>query len=297
MTDLATDLNAPAGIVLDSGGNVYFAEAGAGNIKTVPQAGGTVAVIAGNRTGPYDLLIDEGANFKVLYFVEFDPATGKVGKVCLSGCGSGLPGDVDSLVINQPGPVSLTQDGSNVYYVDREGRQVLQVSKNTSAPQTPIPLATSSDAAGPQDIVWVGTTLYFTDADTTGAGALRCVSTNGGVVTTIVDGLKQPGALETDGLDLYFTEVAPGTSTGTIKRVAANCLSNQSTTPLADSLGEPRGIAIDTNGDVYYTEWAAGRVGRVTGGVQTTLVSGLNHPFRLIIDGASIYFTETDTVF
>lgn len=107
--------------------------------------------------------------------------------------------------------------------------------------------------------------------------------------------------METALLGVVRDEVKSCTTelTGKVRKVlkssGAVCAAG-SPTLLVDSLSEPRGIAIDANnGDVYYTEWAAGRIGKITG-VQTTLASGLNHPFRLILDLQYIYFTETDSV-
>lgn len=312
VTDLATGLDGPASLVLDSGGTLFFAESNAGMIKSYPTAGGSVTTEASALTNPYDLVLDEGTSFEVLYVAGYDPGGGKIQKVCII-CTGAQRGDVDLLAQNQPGSIALVEDPINstnaqryIYYTNREGQQVMKVSNDictSGNPPTdnpcvsPAPLAQAPGVTGPHEIVLVGGHLYFTDGGS--SGALRCVLADGTdpTVTTIVSGLNQPGPLETDGTNLYFSEVgAPGTNTGTIKKVAATC---QAATPsqVADSLSEPRGIAIDTNGDVYYTEWVAGRIGKVAGGIQTTLVSGLNHPFRLILDTQFIYFTETDTVF
>jgi sugar lactone lactonase YvrE len=298
VSDLATGQNGPAGLVLDTtAGYLYFTETNAGTIKRVLKVGGTVQIIVDALLQPYDIVYEQGTGFEVMYFVEYNPSGGRVQEACIVCPPPGQLGDLELLATGQLGPLSLTYDANWVYYVNRQEQEVMKVPKDASVS----PSVLVSGLADPQDIVEVSGTLYFTDADTTGMnGALKCVPTTGGSVTTIVSGLNQPGSLETDGTSLYFAEVAPGTSSGMIRKIAnVTCAAGLHTISLADGLSEPRGIAIDTNnGDVYYTEWAGGRIGQVpNGGVQATLVSGLNHPFRLIIDGIAIYFTETATIF
>lgn len=298
VSDLATGQNGPAGLVLDTTvGYLYFTETNAGTIKRVPKVGGMVQIVVDALFQPYDIVYEQGTGFEVVYFVEYNPSGGRVQKACIVCPPPGQLGDLELLATGQLGPLSLTYDANWVYYVNRQEQKVMKVPKDASVS----PSVLVSGLADPQDIVEVIGTLYFTDADTTGMnGALKCVPTTGGSVTTIVSGLNQPGSLETDGTDLYFAEVAPGTTNGRIWKVSAVCAAG-SPTPLADGLSEPAGIAVNTtDSDLYFTEREGGRIWRVPKdgiGAKSVVVENLNHPFRLIIDSTAIYFTETATIF
>lgn len=299
VSDLATGQNGPAGLVSDGSQNLYFTESKAGNIKEI-LFNGSMGTVLAQLMKPYDIVMEQGEGSEVLYFVEFDPSGGKVSQICLSQCFPGNnPGDVHILAHDQPGPVALTQDATYIYYVNREGKQIMRVVKDTGT--TPDLLADSfNGVTAPQDIVMVGTHLYFTD-DAGPNGALRCVEADGNdpTVTDIVIGIDHPGALETDGTDLYFAEIAPGTTNGRIWKVSAACAPG-SPTVLADGLSEPTGIAVNTtDSDLYFTEREGGKIGRVPkdGSVaKSVVVENLDLPFRLIDDSTAIYFTETAAI-
>jgi hypothetical protein len=296
--DLATGQNGPAGLVLDTtAGYLYFTETNAGTIKRVPKVGGTVQIIVDALLQPYDIVYEQGTDFEVIYFVEYSPSGGRVQVGCIVCPPPGQFGDLELLATGQLGPLSLTYDSDWVYYVNRQEQEVMKVPKDASGN----PSVLVSGLAGPQDIVEVSGTLYFTDADTPGMnGTLKCVPSTGGSVTTIVSGLNQPGSLETDGTDLYFAEIAPGTTNGRIWRVSAACAPG-SPTALADGLSEPAGIAVGTtDSDLYFTEREGGRIWRVPkdGSVgKSVVVENLDHPFRLTDDSTAIYFTETAAIF
>ncbi len=300
--DLATGLQSPSGLVLGSSGNLYFSETAAGKLHWIAPNGGVSTVAIGlNR--PYDLLFDSGAEpplFEVLYFVEFDTPGGMVRKACLI-CSGAVFGDVDDLASGQAGPIALTQDADFIYYINRAGNQVMMVTKDTSPPiPPPTELAGSPDVVLPQDIVIVGSVIYFTDSE-----GVKCIDTAAPQArpTIVVASTEQPGPLEKDstGQNLYFAEVAAGTSFGEIWKVSAACEAGLPTL-LADNLNEPRGIALDKN-DVYFTERGGGKISRVpkAGGnplpPPTTIASDLNKPFRLIVDETAVYFIETESIF
>lgn len=313
VVDLATGLNTPGGLAMDQSGNLYFSEVYTGMIKSVPQSGGTVTVLSADLFRPYSMIVRMGLvglpTAAVLFLVEFDANLGGVTKICLTAnCFAGEPNPnappcLDSLVVNQAGPVSLTLDNTYVYYTNRDGKEVMRIAQDSCSPQVPFKLAdANSGLTGPQDIVWTGSTLYFTDTDPfdPSNGALRCIASDGTGLTTIASGLKEPGPLGTDGTNIYFSETAPGTTNGKIWKVSAVCAPG-SPTVLADGLTEPAGIAVNTtDSNLYFTERAGGRIWRVPkdGSAAKSLVAeNLNQPFRLIMDNAVIYFTESATIF
>jgi trimeric autotransporter adhesin len=84
---------------------------------------------------------------------------------------------------------------------------------------------------------------------------------------------------------------------GTLQRIAGTGhagLTGDNGTALAAQISDPVGIAVDTAGNVYYTERTAGLIRRISpSGVIATFASGLSTPMGLLADSAgNLYVAE-----
>ena len=124
-----------------------------------------------------------------------------------------------------------------------------------------------------------------------------------GTTKRLLGGLNKPSgiAIDSSGENVYFTEVpTPGVKginggTNTVKKL--NIATGVITT-LHTGDPEPTDIAVDRQGNVYWTCKSAGVIVEQTAaGVTSVVIGGLNSPTGIAIDksGRNLYFTEVPT--
>ena len=295
----SAQLDTPSGVALDSAGNLYIADTSNSRIRKV--SGGVITTVAGNVPGGFSG--DGGSAFSAALSGPRALAFDSAGNLYIADTGNGRVREVSAT-----GTIT-TVAGNGTY--------------GTSGDNGP---ATN---AGFYEIVGIALDpagdLYIADF----GGTIREVS--GGVIKSVVgnNGLGFSGdngpvaaaqireslgvAVDSAG-NVYIADTSNfrirKISTGTINTIAGNGLSGFSgdNGPAASAeLNYPAGIALDSAGDVYFTDTYSNRVRKVSGGIVTTVAGGgsapgdngpatsaqLNQPSGIAIDSAgNLYISE-----
>jgi sugar lactone lactonase YvrE len=173
----SAELNAPDGVAVDSGGNLYITDSGNNRIRFVSAATGLITTIAGNGTagfsgdngaatsaalnGPGDAVVDSAGNLYIADLVNnrirfVSAATGLITTIAGSGT-EGFFGDNGAATSAElSGPVSDALDSAgNLYIADANSnriREVQVVMPPTLTFATPTAVGTTDTTDGPQTI-------------------------------------------------------------------------------------------------------------------------------------------------
>jgi sugar lactone lactonase YvrE len=289
----------PNGIAVDGAGNLYVAEAGNGTIRKITPAG-VVSNFAGNGvyggadgngvaasfTAPKGIAIDGAGNFYVA-----DTGNLKVRKITPAGVVSTLAGDrvvgsadgvAAAATFRNPQGIATDRLG-NIYLADADNHAIRKI--------TPAGVVTT--LAGMADVVG--------SADGSGAAA----------------GFSAPESIAADGAgNLYVTDtfnhtIRKITRTGLVSTLAGKAGVNGSAdgSVTTATFGYPRGITIDSLGNLYVADTGNGTVRKITpAGLVSTLAgaagvagsadgSGASASFRyptsIVADGSgNLYVTD-----
>jgi streptogramin lyase len=203
-----------------------------------------------------------------------------------------------------PSTAGIAVDGANLWLTAPAGNELLEIAEGSSSPSLTTTVPVSPSNLGFQNfdstiITGPGGILYFTEATTNAGGAVTAsaigsynptTGTFGQILLPTSGGVQKPSglALGPDG-NIWFTESVPNaggtgfvsSSVGVIDLANSNAIS-EFPTPAAS---EPSGITAGPDGNVWFTEKAAGAIGFVN-------VSGLSNPSAYTL-GASIPIPTT----
>lgn len=286
--------NRPTGVVVLSNGDIYVADQQSHIIRRI--SGGVVTTVAGtaNVSGSNDG-IGAAARFNsparlaldgtqtTLYISDFNNylirrmsiATSQVTTV--AGL-AGTPGSTDGTgnAARFDAALGLAVDGTSntIFVADRDNHCIRKI-----------------NAAG-EVTTLCGLPGYAGHVDGTGSNA-RLSSPK----DLIIDGTSNT-------LLVSESDTSPGSTDQTIRRIGfdGSCKSWQGTPGLAGSrdsagpvtLNGPAGVARDSNGNFFVSDWGGGLIRKVTpGGVVSTFASGLNRPYGMAVDAAgNLYVAE-----
>jgi sugar lactone lactonase YvrE len=271
---LNATLSTPNGVVLDSSGNVYFADTGNNRIRKVAASGGIISTIAGNGTTLY----------------------------------SGDGGPAVSAGFRGPEGVALDSSG-NLYIADANDNRIRKVALDTGIITTIAGngtgafsgdggLATSASLRNPRALALDSAgNLYFADS---GNQRIRKLVLGTGIVTTVAgngmanyggdgdpatsDSLYDPGGVTVDSSgNVYISDSINNlirevtAADGIINTVAGNVLSpgfsGDGGAAAGAGLLYPLGIAVDSSGNLYFADSNDHRIRRVDAvtGIITTI--------------------------
>jgi uncharacterized protein (TIGR03437 family) len=299
----------PAGVAVDSTGNVYIADSLNGRIRKV--SNGVITTVAGGGSSlgdngpatsaqlrtPSGVAVDSNGN---LYIA--DTGQYRIRKVAngiittVAGNGTQGVGAENVLALSTPlnAPIGVTVDlAGNLYIADYGQAQpstdrIRKVSNgvittvagggstlSVSGPATNVQLSIISggiavDSAG---------SLYFTE-DGSGLGAVCKVSN--GLITALAQGLNYPAGVAIDaGGNLYVADsrnsAVKTISSGVITTVAGNgssAFTGDNGPATKAELNYPEGVALDPSGSLYISDVGSGRIRKVSNGVITAFAGG-----------------------
>ncbi|HWZ34388.1 MAG TPA: IPT/TIG domain-containing protein [Bryobacteraceae bacterium] len=281
----------PSGMTIDTFGTIYVADPSAGQLLALPVTGAPAAfpISAFDICFKVDgyLYATDGKLVRRISFT--GPST------MIAGGGSlafGDHGDAKLARLNHPSGVSSDGMG-NIYIADRDNHRIRRV----AADGTITTVAGTGDAGdsvdgilaqlatlnAPSSVAADGQgNVYIAD---TGNHRVRMVSPNGAIRGIAVAGLNTPSYVLPDANgNLYVADSGHGTI---LKVTGAG-----TTITIASGLKSPRGLALDANGALYFTEIDGKHVKRLGPlGDLTWLGEGIwSIPRSVAVDNAGIVF-------
>jgi sugar lactone lactonase YvrE len=248
-TGSAARFNSPAGIAVDSSGNIYVADAGNNEIRKVTPAG-VVTTLATGFSGPEGVAVDDSSG--VVYVA--DTGHNQIAEISTSGtvtvlAGSGSAGAANGLgtAASFNGPAGVAVDSAGDVYVADTGNNEIRMITPTGMVSTLAGSTTSGHLDG------TGTAASF----------------NG----------PQALALDSSGnlfvADSFNNEIREVTTAGVVTTLAGSTTAGSSDgTGTAASFNLPSGIAVDSNGNIYLADSNNNEIRKVTSsGVVTTLAA------------------------
>ena len=286
-TVVSTGLSAPTGVAVDGSGNLYISDFGNDVVRKVTN--GTVSTIAA-VTGPLGLALDSAGNLFIASF-----STNIVGEIPVSGAGvvvagngmagySGDGGTGTGAMLNSPAAVAVDPSGT-VYIADYTNSALRKLAGGTI----------STIAGSTQGFVGDGgaatRAILFNPASTASgpAGELYIV----------------------DGSHNRIRKVANGVIT-TVAGTGFAGYAGDNGPAINAQLNDPYGIAVDSAGNLYISDYQNFVIRKVSGGVITTIAGNatattcyngdnipattalLCHPAGLALDSAgNLFFADS----
>ena len=337
----AAQLNAPAGVAVDSLGNLYIADESNNRIRKVTN--GVITTVAGGGSslgdngpaisahlnGPAGVAVDSAGN---VYIADTNNSrirqvtTGVITTVAGNGTAgfSGDNGPATSAELSYPSGVAVDLIG-NIYVADTDNGRVRKVADGVITSASIAYLAGSSgiavDSAG---------NVYV--ADKIGSSILKV--TNGMITTVAGNGtlgfsgdngpaidaeLSLPSGVAVDSAgDIFIADSENNrirkVTNGVITTVAGDGANSNGSIgdngpAINAELAYPTGVAVDSAGDIFIADDENNRIRKVTNGVITTVAGGglsfgdggpatsaqLSYPFGVAVDSAgNVYIADSE---
>jgi sugar lactone lactonase YvrE len=262
-------LSSPAGIVVDTAGNVYIVDTGNSRIVGVNAQGVASAVtitgLSPALSSPSGIAIDGSGNLYVA-----DTGNNRVVEITAAGAGSVI--STGSVTLGSPKGVALDQSG-DLFIADTTNNRIVEVTSGGSAAVLAITVSSgSSTLSGPLGMA-VGVTgkLYIADPGNNRVVTVAAGSTTG-VVASILGGvtLSIPEAVAVDRMGNVFIADAFN------NRIVEIDTSSNGTVLYTNSvtLNLPAAVTLDVFGTVYIADTQDNQVLVVDPPVNADLVAG-----------------------
>ena len=297
--------SSPTGITVDNVGNLWFTEAGTGNIGRIT-TGGTITEFALPAAGsnPTAIATDLDGN---LWFTE--PERHTIGRIDVNN----LPfGATNPIIINVTGsPFGIVSDravAEKLWFTESVPDLIGNADKNAVVlNEIKFEAGVSSPARAPQRIALGGDgALWFTEAS---ANRIGRIDPNSNVITEFSQGITANSAPTgiTAGVDgnLWFTEGAAGK----IGRITTSGVVTEFDLPVKDS--NPTAIALGPDNNLWFTETNTGKIGVIAPGdpadasgafapaiAEFPTPTAASAPKGIVADpnGEGVWFTENQAI-
>jgi len=269
LTTAGITLSGPAGIVVDTAGDVYIADTGNNRIVEVNALGvASVVAITGLSpalSAPVGIAIDGSGNLYVT-----DVGNDRVVEITPAGAGSVI--GTGSVTLSGPRGVALDQSG-DIFIADTNNNRIVEVTSGGAAAVLSITVSSGSAALNSPNGLAVDATgkLYIADSSNNRIVTVAQGATTG-VVASILGGvnLSHPAAVTVDRMGNVV--IADNGNS----RIAEIDTSSNGTVLYTGSstLDGPLGVALDVFGTVYIADTSHNRALVVDPPVNADLTSG-----------------------
>jgi sugar lactone lactonase YvrE len=313
------ELNRPSGLTLDGAGNLYFADTFNNVIRKVAASSGVITAVAGNAFGagqfyggysgdggsatsaelyrPEDVAVDTAGNLYIAdtynqVIRKVTASNGIIGTLAGNGsncsAASGDGGPASSAGLCYPPAVSVDGAG-NLYIADNFQRvREVTVAGNPPSAVTAAPVFSVSGGTypGPESTTisdsTPGASIYMTMDGSTPNGASE--GNNGPIdisgTVTIKALAIAPGNLQSAVVtEAYTISSTPSSVISTVAGSGVNGFSGAGGSATSAAIGYTKGVALDGNGNLYFTDSSNSVVWMVSAGTGSiSIVAGNGKP-------------------
>lgn len=239
LSTVATGLNSPSGVAVDSGGNVYVTNTYGNSVLKLAAGTWASSTVPISLNTPTGIAVDTSGN--VFVVDSFNNAIKEVPAgaqpvTVVTGLNVAYGIAADSL--------------GHIFVSDSSANRILKIDVNSKAVSV---VAVGFNNPGGLAVDSTGN-LYVAD---TGSGAVKKVDANTGVVSTLASAFASPAAVAVDATgNVYVAD----TLNSSIKKIASQSLV---VTTVATGFSLPRGIAVDGAGNIFVADSNNGSVRRI----------------------------------
>jgi streptogramin lyase len=255
---VASGLNAPQGVAVDTQGNVYIADTGNNAVEEWNPGTQQLTALVSGLSGPTGVAVDANGNVYIAdsghqAIEEWSPTSQQL-----------IP-----LVTGLGSPYGVAVDAqANVYFSDSANNAIEEW--NASSAQVAMLLAGSAGVSDPTGVAVDGLgNVYFADA---GNNAVEQLNTATQQATALVSsGIGAPSGVAVDGQgNVDFAD------TGNNAIEQWNAAGQQVLTLVSSGLGSPAGVALDAQGNLYIADRNNNAIEKVTFGYLSLSAASLN---------------------
>ncbi|AKU96966.1 hypothetical protein AKJ09_03630 [Labilithrix luteola] len=274
------------GIVVDDT-HVYTATDSA--IVRVPRGGGTRQILS-ESSSPTAFAVDESALYYFTSHPVDAPTTDGKGQSATALVRAPRDGGSPELLVDGVSGTAMLSDGKRLYWVDAGGVNKYVLADDT---QSSVVLERGSMvqgmALGAGALFLAVTTLSAEGNGVSQHGSIQRIDIATGALTTVIDGLAFPLGLAIDEHRIYFID-GNDYRNATIQSAR---IDGADRTTLATASASS--IAVDAHAVYVTTNDAILKIDKATGS-SSTLVSGLDTPGNVVVDGGNVYWSNATSV-
>lgn len=228
---LGSGFNYPAGIAVDSSGNIYVADTGNNAIKRMDANGDNITILGSGFSYPEGVAVDGSGNIYVA-----DSGNDEIKRMDANGdnitpLGTGFYNPTD-VAVDSSGNIYIADNGNDaIKRMDASGNNITTLGSGFSEPS-----GVAVDSSG---------NIYVADSDN---NAIKRMDASGNNITALGSGFGDPRGVTVDGSgNIYVAD----SNNNAVKRMDA---SGNNIAVLGSGFDFPMDVAVDGSGNVYVAD-------------------------------------------
>jgi sugar lactone lactonase YvrE len=255
---IGTGLQKPAGIAIDTAGNVYIADATANAVLEFASGSTTSVSLGTGLSAPTGVAVDGAGNVfiadtgnnRVVEVPVVNGALSNTAQTCVAGAASSTPACALTLVLSGPSGLAIDSTG-NLYIADTGDNQIVQLVNHGGTFDTSLTQDFGSQLNGPLDVaVDAAGDIYIADS---GNGQIVEIAQGSSGQALVAVGLSNPSAL---ALDASGSLIVVDQGNARVLRIPNEngSLNPNGEVEVGFGIAAPYGATLDGVGNLYVTD-------------------------------------------